>query len=319
MRSNHNPSEDQVILRDLSFRYGTLTAVDSLDLSIRKNEILGFLGPNGAGKTTAIRMICGLLKPFRGEVIIKGKRWSESRENRKFIGYAPQDNIFWPKLTCIEQMSFTGKMYGIRGSVCRSRSDEILSSLGLGEKKNKLASTLSGGMKRRLNLALALVHNPEILILDEPESGLDPQSRILVRDYIRRIADDRTIILCTHNMDEADRLADRVAIIDYGKLLKLDTPENLKSTIGKGDIIEIETEDPDPVMLKRISEKMGSGINKIDYSNSILLLQGMNMVGKIPEISGILNKLKIPIQKMILRENTLEDVFIELTGRRLRQ
>jgi ABC-2 type transport system ATP-binding protein len=319
MLKNHYSSEDQVLLHDLTLKFGDFTAVDNLNLAIRKDEILGFLGPNGAGKTTAIRMICGLLKPNTGEIIIKGKRWNENPENRKLIGYAPQDNIFWPKLTCLEQMVFTGKMYGLSGNASKSRSKDLLSSLGLNEKENKLASSLSGGMKRRLNMALALVHDPEIIILDEPEAGLDPQSRILVRDYIRKISDNRTIILCTHNMDEADRIADRIAIVDHGKLLKLDTPENLKSTIGEGDIIEMEMEILSIERFKELESALKPLAKKIECQDSNLFLQGMNMVEKIAEISRILKEKEIHTEKMILRENTLEDVFIELTGRRLRQ
>lgn len=319
MTQGQNHNGEQVVLHDLTFRYGNLTAVDSLDLSIHSNEILGFLGPNGAGKTTAIRMICGLLKPSRGEVIIKGHKWSKNPGNRKMIGYAPQENIFWPKLTCLEQLIFTGKMYGLPGKLSRSRSLDILSSLGLEEKQNKLASSLSGGMKRRLNMALALVHDPGIIILDEPESGLDPQSRILVRDYIRKIAGNRTVILCTHNMDEADRLADRIAILDYGKLLRLDTPENLKSTTGKGDILEIEIENLKADKLNEITEALRNIVNKTEYTDSALLLQGMNITGKIGEITEILKEMGLASSKMIMRENTLEDVFIELTGRRLRE
>jgi ABC-2 type transport system ATP-binding protein len=316
---NQEQIENQVELNELTYRYGDLIAVDSLNLAIRRNEILGFLGPNGAGKTTAIRMICGLLKPYMGEVLIRGKRWTENAENRKMIGYAPQDNIFWPKLTCLEQMIFTGKMYGLPGPVSRIRSVEILSSLGLEEKQDKLASSLSGGMKRRLNLALAIVHDPEIIILDEPESGLDPQSRIMVREYIQKIAAGRTVILCTHNMDEADRLANRIAIMDYGKLLSLDTPSNLKSTIGKGDIIETEIDDPDDHPLEHLAERLDRMGITMEQHNSVLFLQGMNLVGKIPEISSIFRETGIRKTNMILRENSLEDVFIALTGRRLRQ
>ena len=314
-----NSASYPVVIKDLVFKYGDLTAVDSLNLEIKKDEILGFLGPNGAGKTTAIRMICGLLRPKSGEIYIKGKRWGENPENRNLIGYAPQDNIFWPKLTCLEQMIFTGKMYGLTASFSNTRSTELLTSLGLQEKANKLAASLSGGMKRRLNLALALVHDPEIIILDEPESGLDPQSRIMVREYIRKISGNKTVILCTHNMDEADRIADRIAIIDHGKLLKLDTPENLKSTVGEGDIIEMEIESLEEYQLKNLIKTLDPLKIKMDYHVPILLIQGRNMIEKIPEISRIFESLGIKKENMILRKNTLEDVFIELTGRRLRQ
>ena len=225
----------------LTKRYNGLTAVDDLSLEIHKGEVFGLLGPNGAGKTTSISMICGLLQPDAGEVLIQGQPvHGDDVEVRSRVGVCPQEVILWEKLTCLEQLEFVGEMYSVPRKVSRQRGGELLETLGLTEKADQLASTLSGGMQRRLNLALALVHDPEILVLDEPEAGLDPQSRVLVREYLRSLAHQKTIILTTHNMDEADRIADRVAIIDHGKLLVLDTPEALKRSIGEGDVLELE-------------------------------------------------------------------------------
>lgn len=302
----------------LSKSFRDLKAVNALNLEIKPNEILGLLGPNGAGKTTTIRMICGILKPTAGEVLIHNLPWNKAPELRKKIGYAPQENVFWPKLTCLEQLFFIGKMYDLSSSQSKSNSENLLKKLGLEEKSNAQASTLSGGMKRRLSLALALVHDPEILILDEPEAGLDPQSRLLVREYIRGLASQKTIILSTHNMDEADRLSDRIAIIDRGELLMTDSPENLKRTIGKGDILELETDtiyEDVLVVLKANLESQGLDLKVHEGS---LLIQGMDLIGKIPQISEILQKVKLKTLRMTLRENSLEDVFIHLTGRRLR-
>jgi ABC-2 type transport system ATP-binding protein len=318
MASTVIKNEAFIRLNSLTKTFRDLKAVDTLNLEVKPNEILGLLGPNGAGKTTTIRMICGLMKPTSGDVLINGIPWKAANDFRMKIGYAPQENVFWPKLTCYEQLFFNGKMYKLSDSQSKKSSLDILQKLGLEEKSKSLADTLSGGMKRRLSLALALVHDPEILILDEPEAGLDPQSRLLVREYIKGLASGKTIILSTHNMDEADRLSNRIAIMDRGQLLMVDTPENLKHTTGKGDVLEIEISSRDENTLSSITdllEKMGF---KLTLSEDHLLIQGMDLIGKIPEITQIIQQRDCKVLKITLRENSLEDVFIHLTGRRLR-
>jgi ABC-2 type transport system ATP-binding protein len=194
-----------------------------------------------------------------------------------------------------------------------------LGIFGLEEKKHKLAKTLSGGMKRRLNIALALVHDPHILILDEPQAGLDPQSRILVREYIHSLAGKKTVILTTHDMDEADRLAERVAIIDHGELLVLDTSENLKNKVGEGDILEIKISDSLEEKLAQLKKDLPEKLHYLNDQHGNLRFVGFN----IPEVlSDLLEKCRqigLKIEDMTIRKKTLEDVFISLTGRRLRE
>jgi ABC-2 type transport system ATP-binding protein len=204
-----------ISIANLTKCFGDFTAVDRLSFEIQKKEIFGLLGPNGAGKTTTISMICGLLKPSEGTIRFDN---FNGKNPKSLIGYCPQENIFYPKLTCFEQLLFIGQMYGISSRIIKPKALELLELLGLKDKTSERAGRLSGGMKRRLNICLALVHDPEILILDEPEAGLDPQSRILVRDFISAFGGEKTVILTTHNMDEADRLANRIAIMDHGKL-----------------------------------------------------------------------------------------------------
>jgi ABC-2 type transport system ATP-binding protein len=330
--------------QNLTKRYNGLVAVDNLTLEVHQGEIFGLLGPNGAGKTTSINMMCGLLAPDEGKVFIQGKTVHGGDVNvRARVGVCPQQAIFWEKLTCIEQLEFIGEMYDVSRKDARQRGDHLLDILELEDKRDKLASTLSGGMQRRLNLALALVHDPDILALDEPEAGLDPQSRILVRDYIRSLARQKTIILTTHNMDEADRMADRVAIIDHGKLLVLDTPEALKRTVGEGDVLELEVKGIsgekaldaiEAVLPNLTSLRSPEGDEAISLlsrgllrqvelrsaaRNDIVTLRGQNIVEKLPTIIDAIQRAGGQVSEVHLRANTLEDVFIALTGRRLRE
>ncbi|MBN2521609.1 MAG: ABC transporter ATP-binding protein [Bacteroidales bacterium] len=302
-------------IEGLRKKYGDFTAVDDLNFEISKNEIFGLLGPNGAGKTTTISMICGLLPITEGRIIFDE---NNGKDKKSIIGYCPQENIFYPNLTCIEQLLFIGQLYNLPVKQIKAKAFELLNLLGLSDKANVLAGKLSGGMKRRLNICLALTHNPEILILDEPEAGLDPQSRILVRDFIKAYGKEKTIILTTHNMDEADRLAERIAIIDHGKLLQLDTPQNLKKTIGEGDILELVLENINENSIKQFSEHESLNSLSIKICNDTLLLKHSNIIEMLPVIKNVADQLGLNLSEIKLRENTLEDVFIHLTGRKLR-
>lgn len=307
--------------RNLTRKFGHLSAVNDLTFQVNKGEVFGFLGPNGAGKTTSINMICGLLEPTSGSVILKGKTLDTRNPNiRRMIGMCPQNIVLWERLTCMEQLEFMAQMYGISGQLARESSMRLLEDLGLEEKRDSLASTLSGGMQRRLNLAMALVHDPEIVILDEPEAGLDPQSRVKVREYIQSLARRKTVIVTTHNMDEADRVADRVAIIDHGELLVLDTPEKLKQSLGEGDLIEIHLTNG----LRDVTLAAGAldGIShdvSLEPDAGILKLRALNAVGNLTEILEILKNAGFKPGEVTIHANTLEDVFIQLTGRRLRE
>lgn len=301
----------------LTKHYGSLTAVDGLSLEIYEGEVFGLLGPNGAGKTTSISMMCGLLKPDSGQVIVHGKPITNGDSSiRARVGVCPQNIVLWNQLTCLEQMQFIGEMYGLKGTTARQRGTQLLKELDLDEKRDKPARTLSGGMQRRLNLAMALVHDPEILVLDEPEAGLDPQSRVLVREYVKSLARRKTIILTTHNMDEAERMADRVAIIDHGKLLTVDTPEALKRTVGEGDVLEIETANG---VAGRALSAISQIAPQVSTSNHTLIIRAHGVVELLPAILDALRAMDVHPGEVRLRANTLEDVFISLTGRRLRE
>jgi ABC-2 type transport system ATP-binding protein len=303
--------------RELTKRYGALTAVDGLSLEVNEGEVFGLLGPNGAGKTTSINMLCGLLRPDSGTVIVHGKAITDGDAGaRSRVGVCPQNVVLWTTLTCLEQLQFIGEMYGLKSRIARERGEQLLQEFDLSEKKDKLARTLSGGMQRRLNLAMALVHDPEILVLDEPEAGLDPQSRVLVREYVRSLARRKTIILTTHNMDEADRMADRVAILDHGRLLTVDTPEALKRTVGGGDVLEVEL---GTAMTGQTLAALARTVPGVSVSDQTLVVRARGVVELLPAILKALQRAEIEPGEVRLRPNSLEDVFLALTGRRLRE
>jgi ABC-2 type transport system ATP-binding protein len=313
-------SKNALNLRGLTKSYGSLRAVDDLSLDVRRGEIFGLLGPNGAGKTTTINIICGLLRSDSGDVRIGGHLLrDEPRECRKLLGLCPQDLIIWESLTCLEQLEFMARQYDVGPSEAKRRARELLGMLGLASKGRRLAKTLSGGMKRRLNLALALCHDPPVLILDEPQAELDPQSRILVREYIGSLAERKTVILCTHDMDEADRLAHRIAIIDHGRLLVLDTPERLKSQIGAGDILELKLAEGQDEDLNRLRQALPDDLSSLPVHHGTLRLVGVDTPTVLPLVLDRLRRTGVPVQDLTIRKKTLEDVFIALTGRRLRE
>jgi ABC-2 type transport system ATP-binding protein len=265
--------------------------------------------------------MCGLLKPDEGSVFINNRPIDGGDSSgRVQVGVCPQNIVLWSHLTCIEQLQFIGELYGLKGKDARVRGDQLLEELGMTDRRAKQARTLSGGLKRRLNLAMALVHDPGIVVLDEPEVGLDPQSRVAVREYIRRLARQKTIILTTHNMDEADRLAHRVAIIDKGQLLVLDTPRAIKSSVGEGSVLEIGLKknggylDLARSMLQEFEEQL-----RVSGAEGVLYIHAVDVVALLPQILERLRLGGVPIGDVHIRENTLEDAFIQLTGRRLRE
>ena len=304
----------------LSKRFGNIAAVKNLSLEIHAGEIFGFLGPNGAGKTTSINMICGLMAPDSGEVLIHGKSIRGDGGITRRVGVCPQEIILWERLTCFEQLVFIGEMYGLPSGESRRRADLLLEEMNLEEKRNAQARTLSGGLQRRLNLIMALVHDPEIVILDEPEAGLDPQSRVRVRQYIQSLARRKTVILTTHNMDEADRVADRIAIIDHGELLRTGTPGELKRTIGEGDVVEIRLEgDASQRESALAAAKAVDPQAEARLEEDLLSVRMLNVVGRVPDLMESIRRSGAHAAEMRIRENTLEDVFLQLTGRRLRE
>ena len=313
-------TDASVSIRGLRKSFGDVAAVKDLSLDVHRGEIFGFLGPNGAGKTTTISMVCGLVRPDSGEILVDGKPLAEDyRAARTRMGLCPQEVAIWEMLTCFEQLEFVARQYDLPRRDARRRADELLEVLGLQEKRNRLAKTLSGGMKRRLNIALALVHDPEILILDEPQAGLDPQSRILVREHIRSLAQDKTVILTTHDMDEVDRMAERIAIIDHGELLVLDTPEALKGRVGPGDVLEVRVSSDNGLNAEQLRSSLPDSVQNLTYDEGTLRIVALEALELLPHLLDRIRDAGAEAHDIQLRKKTLEDVFIALTGRRLRE
>ncbi|HWG92059.1 MAG TPA: ABC transporter ATP-binding protein [Candidatus Thermoplasmatota archaeon] len=305
-------------LSGLTRRFGEFTAVDDLSLTVERGEILGFLGPNGAGKTTSIRLMTGLLAPTGGATRIYGRDIGKDPEAvRDHVGVCPQENVLWMNLTCEENLLFLAEMYGLPRGEAKARTADLLAKLGLTEKARTRAENLSGGMKRRLTIATALIHDPDIVVLDEPEAGLDPQARVVVRDFIRSLRGKKTVVLTTHNMDEAERLADRIAIVDRGRLIALDSAKRLKDTVGVGDVLEIKV---GAVFAEPLAERLRlSAAGEVTVLEDTVLVRGLDLARRFPALLGEVEKGGFRVEDIRYRANTLEDVFIHLTGRGLRE
>lgn len=291
--------------------FGDVVAVNDVSFEIFRGEVFGFLGPNGAGKTTTIKIMSGLLDPDSGNVKIL------ANDHPGSIGICPQNIVVWDNLTCLEQVIFLGQMYNLPQKRSREKALLLLDSLGLTSVKDRLAKRLSGGMQRRLNIALAFIHSPEIVFLDEPQAGLDPQSRVLVRDYIRSVRDNTTIVLTTHDMEEAEKLSDRICIIDSGKILVSGTAEEIKAATGNEDIIEAEIEGD--TFLELVDLLPEEFVTKRSSSGNMAILCITNPVMVFERILGIVKERSLRVRTLRMRKKSLEDVFINLTGRSIRE
>ncbi len=296
----------------LSKRYGDVVAVDNVSFEVSKGETFGLLGPNGAGKTTTIKILCGLLKPDAGSVTLAGKTNPGLMEVRLSLGVVPQALAIYEEISAQENLSFFGKLYGLSGRELKERIKHCLEIAGLAQRSKERVSKYSGGMKRRLNIVCSLMHDPPILLLDEPTVGVDPQSRNLIFDTIEDMKKQgRTIIYTTHYMEEAQRLCDRVAILDHGKILDMDSIENLIGKHGGPSHIEAEFEER-PSNLDKIQML-------IDYKDIHLDDRTLRFETKQPmESLAKLNRSGMRFRSLKVQTANLEDVFLNLTGRRLR-
>ena len=298
----------------LSRKFGDLVAVDGIDLSIKEGELFSLLGPNGAGKTTAIKMLCCLLRPSSGTATVMGRDIHEDpMAVKQIIDVSPQETAIAEHLNAWENLSLIGGIRGLAKKEVKKRSEELLEMVGLAKRAKEQVRKFSGGMKRRLSIAMALVSDPQVLFLDEPTLGLDPQSRRGIWEHIAELKGKKTILLTTHYLEEADALADRIAIIDEGKIAALGTPQELKDSISDMRVMVVKAKNlsPDAIEgLKEIYPEVKTTDNGIEIKAKELSFY---------EIVDYLRPRGVAIQSMSLKQPTLDDVFLHLTGKELRE
>jgi ABC-2 type transport system ATP-binding protein len=309
--------EFAIFAEGLERSFDGVAAVDRIDLAIPPGEIYGFLGPNGAGKSTTVRVLCTLLAPSGGRAVVAGKDvGSQPEAVRLRIGVALQDAALDPKQTGTELLRLQARLYGLTRAQSEQRIAELTSLIDIGDALDRQIGTYSGGMRRRLDLAAALVHNPEIVFLDEPTTGLDPISRARVWDEVRRLNDDlgMTIFLTTQYLEEADELAHRVGILNDGKLVAEGTPEALKRSIG-ADMIVARIDGDMEVAKQAVSGF--DGVGPVEVHGDELTIATTNGSEAISPVAVGLNGCGVRVREITLRTPTLDDVFLELTGNRI--
>jgi ABC-2 type transport system ATP-binding protein len=299
---------------DLRRSFGEFEAVAGVDLAVKTGEIYGFLGPNGAGKSTTVKVLCTLITPSGGTAVVAGHDVAKDPDGvRLRIGAALQDAAIDPKLTGREILWLQGRYYGLQKQEIEDRISDVLGLVDIGDAMDRRTGTYSGGMRRRLDLAAALVHNPDVLFLDEPTTGLDPMSRARVWEEVRHLNDDlgMTIFLTTQYLEEADVLADRVGIINEGKIVAEGTPEELKRSVGS-DLIVVRVQG-DAETARRTVEGVG-GVEAVSVRGDELTISVGDGASLISPVAVALNGCGVKVSDLTLRTPTLDDVFLELTG-----
>jgi len=295
-------------------KFGNLVAVDGIDLSVQEGELFSLLGPNGAGKTTVIKMLCCLLRPSSGIAMIMGHDIQKDPiAVKKVIGISPQETAIAEHLNARENLSLMGGIHGLGKEEVKKRSEELLEMMGLTNRAKERVKKYSGGMKRRLSIAMALVSNPQVLFLDEPTLGLDPQSRRSIWEHITELKGKKTVVLTTHYLEEADALADRMAIIDEGKIIALGTSRELKDSISDMQVMVVKAKNLTTDAIEGLRGK---------YPEVKEIVDGVEIKAKEVNFSEVVDYLRprgVIIESTSLKEVTLDDVFLHLTGKELRE
>lgn len=313
----------------------TLEAVKGVDLEIHPGEIFSLLGPNGAGKTTTISMISGLIEPTAGDAWIDGHSITKDPLAAKtLMGFVPQEIALYPQLSARQNLAFFGKMYGMGGKDLKHRIDEVLTFLELSDRQHDRIDTFSGGMKRRVNIGVGLLHRPRLVYMDEPTVGIDPQSRRRILDMVKQLRDEQgiTILYTTHLMEEAQELSDRVGIIDHGEIIALGTQDELTRHVGEEDRLEfsVGSQHVAPELIQEIPARI-SGVTRALYTPAEPVSEGSSQIipahitaftlhaqTVLPALINLLDRAGVEIQSVEIREPDLEAVFLALTGRALR-
>jgi ABC-2 type transport system ATP-binding protein len=304
--------------RDLHKSYGDRKAVDGVGFHIDLGETYGLLGPNGAGKTTTISMICGLLKRDTGEVAVVGESIDVGETAaKKWIGYVPQDLAIYPDLSAEENLAFFGKLYGLSGTDLRNRIDQVLEVTGLVDRREDKTEEYSGGMKRRLNIGIGLLHEPRLLILDEPTVGVDPQSRNAILDSVEELSGEGMAVLyTTHYMEEAERLCDRVGIIDQGQLKAEGTRRELVNLVGERDRVRVAAEGA--LQAATSAVQAVDGVEEVSLHEGVIDMLTTNAGVILPAILDVVVGAGATVKGVDVIEPDLEAVFLHLTGKALR-
>ena len=298
----------------LSRSFGKFVAVDGVDVSVEHGELFSLLGPNGAGKTTTIKMLCCLLRPTGGTATIMGYDIRhEPLAVKGIIDVSPQESAIADRLNAWENLSLMAGLHGLDQQTTRKRSGELLDMMGLTERAKERVKKYSGGMKRRLSIAMALVSDPQVLFLDEPTLGLDPQSRRAIWEHIEHLKGKKTILLTTHYLEEADALADRVAIIDEGKIVSEGSPAQLKSSIAGTSVTVVEAENVTEAAIDALRQVYPA----VRSVNGRIEIEAEE--AGVYEVQDILRPLGVTIQSTYRKQVTLDDVFLRLTGKQLRE
>ncbi len=297
----------------LAKRFGDLVAVDGVDLTIERGELFALLGPNGAGKTTTIKMLCCLLRPTSGRATVMGHDvLTEPLSVKQVVDISPQETAIAEHLNAWENLELMAGLYEVDRTTARQRSGELLEMVGLVERASEKVKKYSGGMKRRLSIAMALISDPEVLILDEPTLGLDAQSRRAIWDHIEDLKGTKTILHTTHYLEEADALADRIAIIDEGKIIASGTPDELKRSISDGHAVFVEA--------SGLNDESIAALGEIS-TDVIRTNGGLEIRGDLHlyDIVDVLRPRGVVVEAVARKRVTLDDVFVELTGKELRE
>jgi ABC-2 type transport system ATP-binding protein len=311
---------DQPAIRvtDLSKDFDEIHAVQSVSFDVQTGEIFSLLGPNGAGKSTTISMLSCLLEPTSGDAEVMGHSiLRDAKRVKESIGVVPQDIALYPDLSAWENLIFWGKMYGLRGPELRSRANEVVEVIGLTEHQKRRVDKYSGGMKRRLNIGISLLHKPDVIIMDEPTVGIDPQSRRNILDNVIALNEEgMTVLYTTHYMEEAQELSDHIAIMDYGKIIAMGTHDELVKMVGEQDRIELTLTSSPASLLDKWKSIEGVNIVKSENGQLDLLVTDSNVL--LPQLFETAVEEGIRISSVEIQEPNLETVFLHLTGRALR-
>lgn len=305
-------------IKELVKKYGDFLAVDNISINIEKGKIYGLLGPNGAGKSTTINILCGLLKSTSGTIKVNGIDITKSMKNQnKIMGVVPQEIALYKCFTAEENLKLFGEIYGLRGEKLKEGIDYALDFTGLTDVRRKLAKEFSGGMLRRLNIACALVHRPEIIIMDEPTVGIDPQSRNHILDSVKKLKNKGiTIIYTTHYMEEAEILCDEIAIIDNGKVIVKGSTDELKNIVSDKSSLKLTVNDIKLISVENI--KSIPGVQNLLIEENTINIDSNKDINNLSKIIDRINKQGAKILDIGYKEITLETVFLTLTGRSLR-